>query len=382
MGKTTSARTDHVGALDGLRGIAILLVLWAHLYGISRINDRLLTVLQPGHFGVDIFFVLSGFLITRILLSEKEKGSPVRYFLFRRFLRIFPIYYLLLLILLPLRPAEELVWSATYLSNFYFPLQDGHSPLDHTWSLAVEEHFYLLWPVIVFWLSRRQALAAIALFFVLSVASALAFMPDEYLRRLILKASTCRFASLALGALFAYQEVAIRKRPGLAVRVALVGFLVTIAVGVTAAYFRPQHWGFFLTLFGGLPASASIVLAGIVVRPRSLAGRLLNGRPLRYVGRISYGLYLYHYPVFFYLGLVAPEQPQPVVLYALAIGLSFACASVSYRFIESPLLKWKDRYRLVKPATADGPGPDLCPAPFGRSPALALQVDGVASGSQ
>src|SRR5262249_43976988 len=146
-------------SLDGLRGIAVILVLWAHLSEENTVGwgATIKHWLSPGLVGVDIFFVLSGFLITRILIADKARGMPLKNFLIRRFLRIFPIYYLTILLVFLYAPGRYILYCAGYLGNFYFAYHPAHLPLHHTWSLAVEEHFYLLWPFAVYRLSLPAA---------------------------------------------------------------------------------------------------------------------------------------------------------------------------------------------------------------------------------
>src|SRR5882672_2186860 len=126
------------------------MVLWSHVPVASTpgVVRLLRSAFNPGYLGVDLFFVLSGFLITRILLADRENERPLRFFLARRALRIFPIYYLLLAVLLLAKPGQYLAWCAIYLSNFHFMFDKTPNPLPHTWSLAIEEHFYLIWPPI------------------------------------------------------------------------------------------------------------------------------------------------------------------------------------------------------------------------------------------
>lgn len=153
-------RKDFIPELDGLRAIAALLVLFlgatqVHLpaYSLGPELFELHRWIAPGAAGVDLFFVLSGFLITRILLVDRELGVPLRQFLIRRCLRIFPIYYLKILIVWHQLSGFELAALLTYTANFALLFTWGHCPMDHAWSLAVEEHFYLLWPPIAVFLT-------------------------------------------------------------------------------------------------------------------------------------------------------------------------------------------------------------------------------------
>jgi peptidoglycan/LPS O-acetylase OafA/YrhL len=347
------AHKDHVPVLDGLRGIAVLLVLWSHSLVVTdrvRVLRILGYVLQPGYFGVDIFFVLSGFLITRILLSNKIRNRPVGNFLIRRFLRIFPIYYLTLLVVEAFRPGRYVAWCAVYLSNFYFAFThiSVFRPLGHTWSLAVEEHFYLIWPLLVYALSiRRSRAVALWGFIPVAILSAiviLALRSHLPATKLIYMGTMCRASSLATGALFAFHENWLRENGQRAWTAAVVLILPAMIILPLGEFIlQPlipllKMVGFSL-LCGG-------VLAGVIgLRDSQLwPARLLRGAILTFVGRISYGLYLYHAPIFFALGIVKKGRPS-VMITALAWVLVFTVATASFYAVERPILRLKDRFQ-------------------------------------
>lgn len=333
---------DHLPALDGLRALAILLVIWVHIPGevLGRSMAFARATVLPGYLGVDIFFVLSGFLITRILLADRARGKPLRSFLLRRMVRIFPIYYLLLLIVAFWRGGPELPWCFAYLGNFYFPFHEGGGPLEHTWSLAVEEHFYLVWPVLVYLLPRRVS-AAIAF-----CLPALAVAAAEYARRryepaisldLIYMATPFRMASLALGASLAHGEGLLRRHPRLMQGLALLliaGGEYLIQQWIVGIRY-PQWPVMRLLLF--LPVSGGIVLGGIALQQsRGPLARTLGCSPLRFVGRISYGLYLYHVPLF---ALTFRRLGAGGGAVAVALTATLVIATISFYGVERPLLR-------------------------------------------
>ena len=362
----------------------MLLVLWAHLPGgtfgaAGAVANR---IVKPGYLGVDLFFVLSGFLITRILLVDREAGQPLRHFLLRRFLRIFPIYYLTLTVLAVMHPLPEIPWCYAYLSNVYYAFEHDAGWLGHTWSLAVEEHFYLVWPLVVFTVSvaasRRFAWGVLALAALFSCAVILlAQVPDVKAwcdqlqaqhrieifepRRIIYMLTFSRAASLALGALFAFHEDRIRARP---LRSALTGGLLLVGAGAifaVAVLFVEREWIPLLRLFLFTMVSGSLVLLTIISSLRRWpTARLLANAPLRGVGRISYGLYLYHLPIFAALGLRGPAfGDDGVTAWTVLRGVAivFAVAITSYFVIERPLLRLGARFRAPTPA----PAPALVP---------------------
>lgn len=362
-------RKDHIPELDGLRGVAVLLVLWVHLpldaFGEGARQFR--SAVLPGNVGVDLFFVLSGFLITRILLVDREAGRPLRHFLARRFLRIFPIYYLLLLLLAPWLQWQELAACASYSSNYAFLVKDQVSLLEHTWSLAIEEHFYLLWPPLAVFLTPQASRRALLLgLFPMVLASALAvlllgdWMQDgPMLAELLAHGSSTRFGSLGLGALLAYHETRVRQssRGPLLLVLALFGLSYLLSRGGLAATgLGPLVQGLMPEASGAQPLLALLRLVSIPAmslgvlllavthtRRRLPWSALLRTRPLAAIGRVSYGLYLYHFPIFLLLlGHDTSPAPSRVLL---ALVASFAAATASFWIIERPIMGFSARFR-------------------------------------
>jgi len=370
---------DYIATLDGLRAFAVLLVLWQHIprfslplavhniwsamFGedltrtwpleIDWLRDK---VFAAGYLGVDVFFVLSGFLITRILLVDKGRGVPLGHFLVRRFLRIFPIYYLTLLVVWLVEPHAELLWCALYLSNFYYLVGPG-SVMQHSWSLAVEEHFYLLWPLVVYAcstaVSRRVAMWGLIPLGIVS-AAVLASVWHEDLR-FVVKASQYgtmfRAAALACGALLAYCERALRDRPGRTMVIAAVMLAAGTALRMVWTFESMGPWFAVVRLFSFGLTSTSLVMACIAANEGNGVGaRLMRSSPLRFIGRISYGIYLYHFVIYHWTGLTGGEvvdlRQLPVIwMITRAVGLTFLVATVSYYVIERPCLKLASRFR-------------------------------------
>ena len=388
-------RKDYIATLDGLRACAVLLVLWQHipnlalplaihnlnvwLFGPSTISTWPLQidwlrdhVFAAGYLGGDVFFVLSGFLITRILLVDRANAVPLGHFLVRRMLRIFPIYYLTLFAVWWVAPRAELPWCAFYLSNFYYLFHAG-GVMQHSWSLAVEEHFYLLWPLLVY--SARAAtirrLAAWGLVpGALLCATVLAICWREDLR-FVLQASQYgtmfRTASLALGALLAFSERWLRQHAtrtlGLACAMLVVGTTLRFCLPTTVV----GSWIAVLRLISFAFTSTSLVMACIALNQgNSMLAKWLRSVPMRFVGRISYGLYLYHNVVYHWVGLYEPagdlQQLAVGRLLGTAVGLTFVVATISFYVIEQPCLRWSSRFRRA-------PGTVL---PFSR-PSASLQ---------
>lgn len=358
---TLQTTRSHVPPLDGLRGIAVLLVLWAHVPvslggGVVHLLNK---VIQPGYLGVDIFFVLSGFLITRILMYGRENKNPLRYFLIRRAFRIFPIYYLLIGLLIFLAPGEYLIWCATYLSNFVFsfdyvwdaarqmPIHESN-PMRHTWSLCVEEHFYMIWPLVIYF-APRDTLKPIAMAVAVSgmVLALMASMTagDLPLYPMLYRGTQFRVASLALGGLFALYEPSLKigtSRPWLV----CVGFFLPAAALLAFASTLEVPWKPSIKMIAFALMSSAIFLAalGTMTLGKSVSAVLSKG-PLAYAGRISYGVYLYHFPIYYALGVLDESVDPSATLTFQGIGLTFVVASVSYFALERPILKYASRYR-------------------------------------
>ena len=341
----------HVPALDGLRGLALLGVLLFHANG----------ALPGGYLGVDLFFVLSGYLITSLLLAEQRETGRIALSAFwvRRARRLFPA----LLSLMPvvaiygryfarseeLRTVREQAlaalayvanWQAIFQHKSYWQLFASPSPLEHTWSLSIEEQFYVVWPLLVTLVLRRRtsrALLVISLLLsALSMAAMLLLFSPESTSRAYLGTDT-RMAGILLGAAFAtlvspnheFQLRTTRLLDGL-------GGLAALGLAVAWCTLRGTnpflyHGGFWLTELGALA-----LIACAVSRERSIVARALAIRPFTLLGTVSYGVYLWHWPINVFL---TPERVHlhGLPLHVLRFSLTFAVAIASYHFLEQPI---------------------------------------------
>jgi len=368
-GRPQVSARPHWPALDGLRGTAILAVLICHYSALLPRSASWAGVLENGWAGVDLFFVLSGFLITGILFDAKGTRHYFRNFYARRVLRIFPLYYgfltVLLLVLLLSGMAEwslqlrtALPWVWTYTANFWVAAQEKWSEWSDIvmplWSLSVEEQFYLVWPLVVFCFSRRAL-----------IRICLGIMVGALLLRLILTAhgtnwfalytwTPTRADSLAAGALLAL----LMQPPGAACRVrkiarygaAIAGSLLLLA----GPGFDPTRHPWLRDF---LYSVLAILFAAILfwsIDPGSLRGlpvRFYEQQMLRIIGRYSYGIYILHLPLM-YLSRAAlvrwhvydPERTSWVMalgLIVLNVMLTSVAAAVSYHVYEKQFLKLK-----------------------------------------
>lgn len=346
--------------LDSLRAIAVLLVIISHWFSKAHFLNRFS---DNGVLGVTLFFVLSGFLITGILLKSKQKleqGTPVgtafKIFYIRRSLRIFPVYYLLLFVLVLLNIAgmrESFWWHFFYGSNFYFWLEGAFAgQLSHLWSLAVEEQFYLVWPAVILFIPRRFLTHALVTGIVTGIVFRLLIITDSNeMGRILMPGS---LDSFCIGGLLAYgraKDAGWYKQylKGQTFFLALA-FLLLIAVHLPV--FRRLPLGVYLSLYLFLISVAfGIVINRVAYTVETpVLKQLLNNKLLLYIGKISYGVYLFHNFIPYFYGIEIPGLPAAISMYLIQ-GLRFlsliGLASFSWFFVEKPILRLKERYALV-----------------------------------
>jgi peptidoglycan/LPS O-acetylase OafA/YrhL len=345
---------DRLSGLDGLRVLAVISIVLYH--------HRLVPF---GWAGVQVFFVLSGYLITRLLWEAREQ--PLRSYLFgfygRRVLRIFPLYYGVLLLFVGLlfvtHKGEVFRLSLPYLASYTYNLWAATSSyresayFSHFWSLCVEEQFYLLWPFVIYRFAHKTALRPVLLGIV--ALGPLVRLAEVFLLRAapwanpltdggVYVLTPTYFDGFALGALFALFPLGGR-------RTALFASLLVFAATLWLVLHSPGGlrgdnrgmgpgyvliWGYSL-----VNLVAALLIDCLVFR--KLAPGFFDSRPMRYLGRISYGLYVFHVPVQAFL-----DQARPSLGMAARLGLqaiiTVAISALSYRFWEQPFLARKDRW--------------------------------------
>jgi len=334
-------------ALDGVRGLAIVAVLWHH--ALPRFESGWL---GRGHVGVRLFFALSGFLISTRLLAERRATGSIQlgHFWLRRALRIFPLYYAVLglfALYLGLRAADagsqhffqNLSFHASYTSNWFVDYAVSHPVwFAFGWSLATEEQFYAWWPPVLR-RSRQLTGAVLALLGVLLLQQLAVYGAlDPWLAgHASVQRVLVSFApALSLGALLA---LALEGRSGFAALWTLCGRWPA-ALAALATFVL----GLLLATGQGAPLLLDLafvlLVASVVLAPQTWLARALTVRPLRELGRISYGIYLFHVPMLGGLRRLWPWLAEhPGLLFPLGLGLSAGAAALSYRFFEAPLLE-------------------------------------------
>lgn len=361
----------HIPSLDGLRAVSIALVFLAHVGGTRHAPALLGRFHNIGNLGVKVFFVISGFLITTLLLREWERSGRIslKGFYLRRALRIFPAFYayvgiswLLAMVGLVELNRGDLLHAVTYTMNYH---HDRAWTLNHLWSLAVEEQFYLIWPALLCVLGPRRALAASAMVLVAApTIRAVMWGPLGANSTAMTREFQAVADSLATGCLLSgcYNRLgACRWYLGvLGSRFFLLVPCALLVVAI-ATYKLAGGGGFYIA--GQSVANLAIAL-GIdrcVRFPDSLEGRLLNTRPLVFVGVLSYSLYLWQE-----LFLNPFDETSMFTAVPINLVLAVLAALASYYLIERPFLRLKSRVPGDVRITEAGP---VAP-PFSGDPSL------------
>ncbi|WP_088691514.1 MULTISPECIES: acyltransferase [unclassified Rhizobium] len=347
--------------LDGLRTVAVSMVLYHHFFAVEG------SVL--GHLGVRLFFVLSGFLITRLLLDARsaahyQPGAALKAFYLRRALRIFPPYFAMLgfIWFVNLEGTRgSLKWHALYLSNYWYALRNEWTPwlLCHTWSLSIEEQFYIAWPLVIL-LAPRRLIAPIC---VAVIAVSLAY---RFCWPLTGTASVARdlLPPASLDALVAGSLLAVHRRRTerwpVWIGLSVVPLTVASIVVLWLKSLLMTPWLEWLTWIGAevLPLVPLVVLVGCCSSGmRGPLGRVLERPAMTAVGRMSYGVYLFHPLV---LSLVVKAQTLiPVNVsqqgpgrFVVATAATLVLASISWLTFEKPLNQFKRHFPYVGPPKA------------------------------
>lgn len=354
-----AAGAGYIPGLDGIRALSILVVFIGHM-GFGNI--------LPGGLGVTIFFFVSGFLITRLLVGEQNARAgeiDLKSFYIRRFLRLMPALYVFIFVVSVLatpfggKPLFiHILMACLYLVNYYDVLQPfTHAPIrivpwGHLWSLAVEEHFYLLFPaaLAIFGKTHKQRLNLLIIAMIISAIwrylAIVAFnLGDEY----TYNATDCRLESIAWGCLLAVLMDGMPKENAkLSKIIGLPYFVIGLALLGFTLFYRDETfrstWRYSVQGF-----AIFILILNLYSLPiLKFAIDILETKPMRFIGRLSYSLYLWHWPVVWIFsnlsGVEAGSQRMPPTMMAGAIVISLILACASYYGIERPFFALRKKF--------------------------------------
>jgi peptidoglycan/LPS O-acetylase OafA/YrhL len=354
--------------LNGLRFIAALMVIFHHVesrkftFGLPSLWGKSNTILLLGKMGVVLFFVLSGFLITYLLLFEEstQKNINIKYFYMRRVLRIWPLYFLVIFLAFASIPyfnalaipgfSKDIIYSNLFyklilflffLPNLVLSLYGIVPYASHTWSIGTEEQYYLIWPVLLKYIKRKRLLFMfIIITLYLIIDKLFDYFPDFKVLKLFW--NDFNIDCMAIGGVFAilhFQKNSIIKYllANLTFYLTLVTVVALIIKGVV---FKFLHYEIYAIMFG-------IIILNFATNDKlkfSLENKILN-----YLGNISYGLYMLH-PIGIGLSIYIANKinyPKNMLIFPLAISLSILIAGISYRYYESYFLKLKRKFTSI-----------------------------------
>ncbi|MGI9293757.1 MAG: acyltransferase family protein [Pseudomonadales bacterium] len=343
--------------LDGLRAFAALAVFIQHFVAP---DNPLISKVPLGDLGVRLFFVLSGFLITAILLKSRYESRQfpahrlIYNFYSRRFLRLVPVSFLFLSITLPFFPEarEHFLWFYLYGQNILYAIHGEFMFADPLWSLAVEEQFYLLWPMLILFTPKKWILHTVIAVTILGVVSRVGFLMAGMNHFQASMLTPSHFDTLGMGAVLAVLKNQLGGKSAIIAsllrRAFLIGFAILIVVLVAKLLSAPSTVEFILGGFG-----SGLLFVWVVGRAdrhfTGWLGALLEAKPVVYLGKISYGMYVYHFYVPDLCSFLLEKTPYSVPASDLARFLLFssvaiALATTSWEFMEKPVMKLKSRF--------------------------------------
>jgi peptidoglycan/LPS O-acetylase OafA/YrhL len=348
-------KLKHLNELDGVRAIAALMVMFFHFfdqqYSQNIIVKAIKTVSVFGQTGVSLFFVLSGFLITRILLQSKNKKNFFKSFYLRRALRIFPLYYLFLVIYyfivplllkVPIAPFQEQYYYWIYIQNIAISFNWNVKGAIHLWSLAVEEHFYIVWPFLIYFLNEKKIMISVYIIVCIALGCRFWLVDTTYGAFYF---TFCRMDELAMGAYLAVMESQNKLTQNNANKF-LALFIITACTTIVLwvvtsgkALAIIQVSKFTLVAFCYFNFIGWILIA----KPSNWIKQNLQLKFLSYTGKISYGLYVYH-PTCFLLVFIFLKPASVAVSFIACFVFTFLLSMLSYHLFESKFLILKKKF--------------------------------------
>lgn len=374
-------------ALDGLRGMAVIAVILFHSSMLgpnqteSSLAKPLLVILDMGWAGVDLFFVLSGFLITKIILAARAKKGWLKSFFIKRIFRILPIYFLFVIVLLLLSyttfaQRADFIFVREQQGYFWFMLQNSLPLLNmnwppslfysgHLWTLAVEWQFYMIWPFLAGWLSHRALTITCTVVIIAALACRLTLSVLDAHISVIYTLTFSRMDSLAIGALVALAlhsrigETMLRKLSNVLLISGAGFFLVTLYFYGRISYSLPIMYTIGYTLLAAF--FAGLLLQVIVASDKGRLRSMLSSPCLTAVGKYSYAMYIIHLPLMSSLGnflmkFIGKEFHAQLVYFPVLFLATLLIARLTWRTIEAPALSYaRNRALSFSPVTSKPP---------------------------
>ncbi len=344
--------------LDGLRGIAAIMVVICHFFLMNSVEHYIGSKAYGqfskfGQHGVSLFFVLSGFVITRILINNKSEDNYFRQFYWRRFLRIFPLYYLFLFLwywILPLivhndiLPLHKQIPFYFYFQNFDWLThvsQEAPGQPYHYWSLAVEEHFYLIWPLVIYITPAKHVSKVIIGMILLVIPIKILFLNHGIS---INKTTFTRFDQILLGALLAYLESnnQLFERSQFFKKLFKILLLVCLPLAVYVFANKGRFHELKEVVKYNLLGLIFFAIIGLVILSKAKAGfnKFLESKVMQYLGTISYGIYVWHAAALLLVDKLMLTKIWPLD-FLFTLILTLIMAHCSYFYYEKKILKYK-----------------------------------------
>ena len=340
-----STRLKYIPEMDSLRALAVLMTLGAHF-----LPDKGLYHIPYLWYGVDLFFVISGFLITSILLNTKvsegniSKFQTIKNFYIRRVLRLFPIYYLFILFFFLSKHIFNLyIWKDdynlyffTYLQNLYFfVIGSNQSMFSHLWSLGVEEQFYLIWPFLIIFLPNRLINRFIIFIIILSILLNAIFIHIPFFRGLTFS----NFHTLGIGALLGYYYCIAKDNVILKQirKYRLVYLIISLVLLIIVLNYQKLEFTYTFVIETLVALCGVLLVINTIYGWPSILAKVIKNKLLQHIGKVSYGIYLFHMPIPFFLHFMAEKLHittyipiNPAFLFLFYFLVTYLIATLSF----------------------------------------------------